>query len=143
MFNKNACNTAWDKRAMLNLLDRVVLMPYSYQSIRSVQVISAEAVSPRHKVNGGLRAKSRGLTANLWVHWVDQTVWGSVRLSDYHMINAALGYRFPGRLNGLEIGVSVFNLTDYEHYEIPPGTAFGLGGEIIKSRVTGTVRYSF
>lgn len=116
---------------------------YSYQSIRSVQVISAEAVSPRHKVNGGLRAKSRGLTANLWVHWVDQTVWGSVRLSDYHMINAALGYRFPGRLNGLEIGVSVFNLTDYEHYEIPPGTAFGLGGEIIKSRVTGTVRYSF
>ncbi len=126
---------------------------YSYQSVR---FDSAGSMSqPKHKVNGGVRYKRGGFSSSLWVSWVDKTFWNAsvqgavpriVKLKDYTLVNAHAGYAFPGRLRGMEIGLSVFNLGDHKHYQILPSQGAaepGRLGEVIRSRVAGTLSYRF
>jgi iron complex outermembrane recepter protein len=130
---------------------------YSYQDLKdsgNEQTISPQ--SPRHKANFGIRAKRKGWTGDLQTHWVDMTRWMSVigqgteadmrPVSAYFLVNASLRYAFSNGLQGLETGVSVFNLLNHAHYEILPATSAsrpGQFGEIIRSRWMGTISYRF
>jgi outer membrane receptor protein involved in Fe transport len=130
---------------------------YSYQYLHddtSLQIVPQE--SPRNKANAGLKAKMAGWTGNLWINWMDKTIWPTilsqpdsddlVAVSSYYLVNAHAGYAFTGRWTGLEIGVTAFNLLNHEHYEILPAQSAALPGqygEIVKSRWTGTVSYKF
>lgn len=129
---------------------------YSYESLTDDGAPSAAASSPRHKIGAGLLAHRGGWSGSFWGQWVDETFWnqnppsvGTVsygRVPDYLILNARAAYAFSGRLRGLEVALSVFNLADREHYEIlPAASPFlpGQNGEIVRSRWMGTVTYHF
>lgn len=112
---------------------------YSYQSL------IGETAFPRHKVNAGLRYAARRWNANVSAHWVDSTTWALMTTPDgprapvdaYWLLNGSVGYEFDGRLDGLGLGLSVFNLLDREHYEILPAASAlepGQSGERVGSR---------
>ncbi|MBI4396015.1 MAG: TonB-dependent receptor [Elusimicrobia bacterium] len=130
---------------------------YSYHSFDDeYESDSAGALSsPKHKVNGGVRLKTGGLTSGLWVHWVDKTFWNAnqtglavqrVKVDDYTLVNAHVGYAFQKRLKGWEAAVDAFNIGNKRHDEVLPAVSIfqpGQNGEIVGSRVTGTVSYKF
>lgn len=134
-----------------------VFANYSYQSLNDeLPDQETSQGSPRHKANAGIRRTARGVSGSLWANWVDKTFWNKsppfspvqfAEVEGYVLLNARLGYRVrQGRLRGLEVGVSAFNLADRKHYEIlPPLSAAepGQGGEIVRSRWVGTVSYPF
>ncbi len=131
---------------------------YSYQYLHQGSVDQSIALaSPRHKANTGLRYKHKGLTGNISVNWVDRTLWPKASTANgtspalapvnaYFLVNAHVGYAFPGRWNGLEMGVTAFNLLNHDHYEILPAQSPALpgqNGEIIRSLWSGSVSYKF
>jgi iron complex outermembrane receptor protein len=98
--------------------------------------------SPRDKINSGLRFSfNNGLSANIMVHYVGKTekneTWAYGKVDPYKLINVRLGYRFPNRTT--EIGLSVFNLFDKQHYEYPGTDNQGnpSGSHKIGRRITG------
>jgi|CXWL01.1.fsa_nt_gi iron complex outermembrane receptor protein len=127
---------------------------YSYQDMQNA-VASRDAGSPKHKANAGVRGKAGSFTGSLWANWVDKTHWANnspgqtpylSATKAYTLLNAHAGYSFSGKLSGLEMAVSAFNLAQHRHYELLPNTGAGTpgqNGEIIGSRWTGTVRYHF
>lgn len=131
---------------------------YSYQNLHDSpgdQTTSLQ--SPRHKANAGFLAKRNRVTGNLWVHWVDSTQWSSTLsggataddlkpVSAYFLLNGNMSYAFSGRYQGLEIGISAFNLLNHGHYETLPAVDAahpGQNGEIIRSRWLATASYKF
>ena len=110
---------------------------------------------PHHKVNGGVRVERGDLAGSLSLHRVGPTFWNENRLPNqdtwakvdgYTLINAYLGYRFSGRLTGLELGLDGFNLLGDAHYQILPlenDLVRGQGGERIGARRTGRLIYRF
>jgi iron complex outermembrane receptor protein len=130
---------------------------YSYQDLKddvpSVQTLARS--SPRHKVNGGVRAKRSGWNGSLWADWVDATYWNAnqpgspivyTKVADYALLNGRVGYAFTGRWSGLELALTAFNMTDRAHYETLPAaspTMPGQYGEIVRSRWMGTAEYRF
>ena len=62
------------------------------------------------------------------------------------MVDFHLGYRFSGRLRGLEFSLDAFNALDHQHLEtLPRGNALASGqaGEIIRARRTLKLAYQF
>lgn len=128
---------------------------YSYQSLRDDDPSTQSApAAPRHKVNAGASVKRGGLTAGLWAHWVDKTLWNRNpiglpisygQVPDYLLLNGRVGYEFSGRWEGWEAGVAAFNLAARRHYEMLPasGTQPGMNAEVVRSRWTGAVSYRF
>ena len=130
---------------------------YAYQHTRGfLEFQVAENGGPKHKVNGGVRIGRDGLTGSLYAHWVDGTGWsdadvlalkaGYTGIDSYLLLNARLGYAFSGDLEGLSVGLEVFNLADRDHFEILPVQGDlrpGLSGEVVRRRATGTVSYRF
>ena len=130
---------------------------YSYQNLSGPMDFEAsQNGGPEHKVNAGFRTGSGGLSAGLWAHWVDETFWNDIdlvtasyqakKVDSYVLINARIGYAFSGRLKGLEIEASAFNLADHEHFQILPWRhdfSPGKNGEIIRRRLTATAAYRF
>ncbi|HAM35386.1 MAG TPA: hypothetical protein DEB40_10245 [Elusimicrobia bacterium] len=129
---------------------------YSYESVKGkLSTLVSRNGGPRHKTNGGIRYKAKGVTASLWADWVDTTYWnvsphgGTTsyeKLPDYTLINAHAGYEFTGKLQGLEIGLGVFNLSGFNHHEIMRRQSAdfpGMSGEVVRARWTGTLAYHF
>lgn len=129
---------------------------YSYLSFKNEDLLAGTRNSPKHKVNTGLRAQKGGFAGNLWFHWIDKTFWyrtaATVVTSDlgkvasYTLLNAHIGYTFSGHWEGLNIGIGVFNLGQKRHFEILPvqsATEVGQNGEIIDSKWTADLSYSF
>lgn len=131
---------------------------YSYQRLKNLPGPDIEAQqSPLNKVNAGLRLKNRGWTGDLQGHWTDitrrtQNAHNPAAPSDlatihsYLLVNAHAGYAFKGRLNGLEAGISVFNLLDHAHYEALPEISpagQGQSAERIRRRWTAELSYEF
>jgi outer membrane receptor for ferrienterochelin and colicin len=110
---------------------------------------------PHHKFNGGVRVERGDLVGSLSLHRVGETFWNENRLprqdswgkvDGYTLINAHLNYRFPGRWNGLNLGLDAFNLLDDNHYQILPrenDLMRGQGGERIGARRTARLTYRF
>ncbi|MBI4423537.1 MAG: TonB-dependent receptor [Elusimicrobia bacterium] len=121
---------------------------YSLQAAEDAEPFQVTArTTPRHKANAGLDWRERRWTASLWGRWVDRTFWPSngappftwEKVPAYVTLNAAVKRRLAGRWEGLELGVSGFNLVD-EHNEI------GLrrqNGEVLRRRVLLTGSYRF
>jgi iron complex outermembrane receptor protein len=134
-----------------------VFANYSYQRLTGeldFQVSSNGG--PKHKLNGGVRIRSGGLTFSLQAHWVGRTFWNNASLSDlvtqnievdsYFLLNPHIGYTFSGSLKGLEVGFDGFNILDRQHFEILPTRAetdLGQSGEIVRRRMTATLSYGF
>ena len=129
---------------------------YAYQRLEGKMDVQVSANGgPRHKLNGGVRVRSGGVTVALQAHWVGETLWNqidmmgqtsTVKVDGYGLLNGRIGYALSGRLKGLDVSLEAFNLTDHRHFEILPDTgegALGQGGEIIRRRVTATVSYAF
>ncbi|MBI4396281.1 MAG: TonB-dependent receptor [Elusimicrobia bacterium] len=130
---------------------------YSYHSLKDEypRFNGGAPSSPKHKANGGVRLKSGGLSSGLWVHWTDKTFWNAsqpgldvvwMKVKDYMLLNAYVGYAFQQRWKGLEAAVSAFDLGNNTHYETLPrqnASQPGLNGEIVRARLTGTVSYRF
>lgn len=128
---------------------------YSYQRLKNLPGPDIE--SPLNKVNAGLRAKSRGWTWDIQGYWTDitrrtQNAHNPAVPSDlatihsYVLVNAHAGYAFKDRLDGLEAGVSVFNLLNHDHYEALPeiaSAAQGQSAEIMRQRCTAELSYRF
>ena len=111
---------------------------------------------PRHKINGGVRIERGSWRTSISLHWVDWTRWSEniqprirtsfEKVDGYTLVNAHLGYRFPGRWRSLELGLDVFNLLNEGHFEIlPPKDPLtpGQGGEFIRRRATMALSYRF
>ncbi|MFA6092775.1 MAG: TonB-dependent receptor [Elusimicrobiota bacterium] len=133
---------------------------YAYQcTTGNIETTVSECAGPMHKVNAGLRGRKSGVSAALWGNWVGATRWESydmdlaaagdarkVRVPDYLLLNAYLGYAFREKLDGLELGLSVFNLANRRHYELLSARTapeYGQYGGLIGSRVVGTLSYRF
>ncbi|OGR44170.1 MAG: hypothetical protein A2X28_01335 [Elusimicrobia bacterium GWA2_56_46] len=111
--------------------------------------------SPKHKANGGIKYADGRLTADFWANWVYKTFWNLnspgaeellKRVGSYAVLNARTGYRFKGKLEGLQAGFSAFNLLNDRHYETLPGESSsqpGQNGEIIGARYAADVSYRF
>ncbi|MCM2266624.1 MAG: TonB-dependent receptor [Elusimicrobiales bacterium] len=98
--------------------------------------------SPRYKSAGGLRYDDGAMAGMLWAYWAGKTWWnsdGGDSVGSYLLLNARAGYKFPGRLEGLEAGLTAFNLLDNRHYEIHPDA----GGEKIGARYGADLTYRF
>ncbi len=70
----------------------------------------------------------------------------SRKLPSYALLNAAVSYAFEHSLQGLQIGVSAFNLTDHRHFEILPsnaGESTGQHGEVIRRRLSVSATYRY
>lgn len=128
---------------------------YSYQSLIDQLPSQTFARSaPRHKVNLGGRYKRAGWIVYLSGDWVDKTYWSDnssptapvfARVAPYFLLDASARYRFSGRWEGLEAGVSGFNIAD-RHYETLPQrgpAAPGQMAEPIAARWSGTLSYRF
>jgi iron complex outermembrane receptor protein len=148
--------TVWGYQAEANVLATSWLSlfaNYTYQMLRQESgADSFPAVNtPRHKANWGARAQRGGFHTQWTVNWVDKTVFGTAAapqpVNAYFLVNAAAGYAFRGRWDGLEVGVSAFNLLNHSHYEfgpiLPNATTTGLESGIVRSRLLGTVSYKF
>jgi iron complex outermembrane receptor protein len=98
--------------------------------------------SPRYKSLGGLRYDDKALAGMLWAYWAGKTYWNSGHadpVGSYFLLNARAGYKLRGRLEGLEAGLTAFNLLDNRHYEIHPKA----GGEKVGARYGLEFTYSF
>ncbi len=98
--------------------------------------------SPRHKTSGGLRCDGGALAGTLWAYWAGRTYWGAGGTDaegSYLLLNARGVYRFAGRLEGLEAGLTAFNFLDDRHYEIHPDS----GGEKIGARYALDLTWRF
>jgi iron complex outermembrane receptor protein len=98
--------------------------------------------SPRYKSAGGLRYDDGALAGMLWAYWAGKTWWnsdGGDSVGSYLLLNARAGYKFTGRLEGLEAGLTAFNLLDNRHYEIHPDA----GGEKLGARYGAEAVYRF
>ena len=111
---------------------------------------------PRHKINGGVRANHVNWDASISLHWVDRTRWNENRVpyiqtsfvdvDSYTLVNAHLGYCFPGGWDHLEFSLDAANLLDEDHFEVPPqenDSIRGQGGERIGARHTARLTYRF
>lgn len=111
---------------------------------------------PAHKINAGVRVRHEGLEVHLTGHYVSETSWIAsppvaetvvyAPLPDYLLVNAGGTFAFSGRWTGLKATVSVSNLTNDEHYEIPGAINAmlpGLGGEKIGARYLARISYGF
>jgi outer membrane receptor for ferrienterochelin and colicin len=126
---------------------------YSLQDLTGDSATSRDLAkqSPRHKSNVGARFKRAGFTSSLTLNWVDKTYWPNYNPANpsvpaYFLLNAHVGYAFKNRLQGLELGVSVYNLANNRHYEVGAptnSTASGQRGELLGNRWTGTLSYRF
>jgi outer membrane receptor for ferrienterochelin and colicin len=112
---------------------------YSYQDIEDASGF------PRHKANCGLRYLRRGFTANLWIHWVDRTLWATrvdagaprAEVPAYFLVNGHVEHELWGPLRDFAIGVSAFNLTNEKQAQIlpaQPGGEPGQNGEPLAAR---------
>ncbi|MDP6780073.1 MAG: hypothetical protein QGI83_25185 [Candidatus Latescibacteria bacterium] len=111
----------------------------SYRRVSGEQDYQAPVKGgPKYKLNGGIwirsgQTSSGQVSASLWAHWVDKTLWHNASLTalttetievdSYALLNARIGFAFSGSLQGLEIGLAAFNLADREHVEILPSRA--------------------
>ena len=83
---------------------------------------------PQQKVNAGARMTfGNGLSASLFLHWVDATerlisdLSGNEYLAgvrSYTTVDGRVGYMFKERA---EASLAVFNVLNDKHYEYPPG----------------------
>jgi outer membrane receptor protein involved in Fe transport len=135
----------------------VLFANYSHQHIRGdFEFQVAENGGPVHKFNGGVRLKHGGLSATLWGHWVGQTAWNDASavnldaqytsIGDYFQLNMGVRYTFSEIMKGLSIGFQAFNMTNHTHFETLPARNKlepGLGGEVMRRRVTGFLAYEF
>ncbi|MBI5742956.1 MAG: TonB-dependent receptor [Elusimicrobia bacterium] len=98
--------------------------------------------SPRYKAHGGLRYDDGALAGMLWAYWAGKTYWDAGEtdgVGSYLLLNARAGYRFTGRLESLEAGLTAFNLLDNRHYEIHPAA----GGEKLGARYGAEMTWRF
>jgi len=94
--------------------------------------VPADRRTSAHKFNAGVQLRTKpGVDAELTFHYVSNQRWVERDLSiaagglvfqqsmvpEYHLLNARLGYRFPG--NKAEIYGTAFNLTNQQHQEHP------------------------
>jgi len=111
--------------------------------------------SPRHKANAGFGLEKGRFSGLLWGYWAGPTWWdanttGAVpdlrKVAGYSLLNGSAGYRFGGRLEGLEARLKAFNFLDKRHYEILPALSAsdpGQYGEKIGARYVLDLNYKF
>ena len=100
--------------------------------------IVADQRTSMHKVNAGVQLRTKpGIDGSVDFHYVAPQVWAEqvtnfvrqqieqqqLRVSDYTLLDARLGYRFLG--NQAEISANAFNLLDIRHREHPFGQLVG------------------
>jgi iron complex outermembrane receptor protein len=148
---------AWGGEFSMDYLITPHLTTFANYAMQDVQGDRPDArnfarQSPRNKVNTGFRFKKSGWTTSFSAHWVDSTYWanysavGGGAVDAYWLCDAHLGYEFKNRLDGLEVGVSAWNVFNNYHYEFSPpanSTPAGERGEQLGNRWTGTIRYRF
>lgn len=130
---------------------------YAYQEFEGEAGALTARHGPRHKINAGGGFTWENLKISLAGHWVDKTLWSwglsvgtaapeAGTVASHLLLNARIGYAFKGALDGLELAVSAFNLTDHEHFQVLPARSSletGQNGEIVRRRLTGTISYRF
>lgn len=135
----------------------VLFANYAYQHIRGTfEFQVAENGGPAHKVNGGMRLRRGGFSTSLWAHGVARTAWSDAsalnlaaqysQIDGYVLLNIGAGYAFSGALEGLSLGLQVFNVTDKIHYQTLPARSDvepGLSGEIMRRRLTAAMSCRF
>ena len=109
------------------------LANYSYQET-DFQDGAYERLSPKHKINVGLKAKpNERFTAAVYCHYVDEARerdMHSGEVDDYTLLNASIGYRLNENVRASLFGS---NLLNDEYQEAPQGEGIGLRiiGEVI------------
>jgi iron complex outermembrane receptor protein len=103
----------------------------------------------QHKVNAGVQLRTKpGIDGSIDFHWVSEQIWAEqvtnlvrqqiererLLLAGYALLNARLGYRFPG--NQADVSVVGFNVLGLEHREHP-------FGQLVNLRVMGLLSYRF
>jgi outer membrane receptor for ferrienterochelin and colicin len=130
---------------------------WSYQSLRADDPASdlSAVEAPRHKVNAGVSGRRGGWSASLWGGWTDararnESAPGAAvslaRVPDELLVHGRLAYAFSGGWDGLELGVSAFDLLDRRAAEAlaPSGASTpGDNAEPLRRRVSATASYRF
>ena len=103
--------------------------------------------TPRNRFNAGLDFNlNHGLSANLFLHYSDETEWpdqwketlgGGGKSDAYTLVNLRLGYIPPVLDDSLEVSVFAFNLFDEKFSQYPIEHA------PLERKVVGTLSYSF
>ncbi len=111
--------------------------------------IVADQRTSMHKVNAGVQLRTKpGIDGSIDFHYVAPQVWAEqvtnfvrqqieqqqLRVSDYTLLDARVGYRFLG--SQAEISANAFNLLDIRHREHP-------FGQLIGRRMMATATYRF
>ena len=111
--------------------------------------IVADQRTSMDKGNGGVQLRTKpGIDGSIDFHYVAPQVWAEqvtnfvrqqieqqqLRVSDYTLLDARVGYRFLGRQ--AEISANAFNLLDIRHREHP-------FGQLIGRRMMATATYRF
>ena len=95
---------------------------YSYQYVTDLKTGKRLEYAPIHKFNPGLSMEFRQkLMISLFANYVDKTVWDSIEIKPYTMLNSVVSYR----TESMEIGISTYNLLNKEHLEHPEGDKIG------------------
>ncbi len=111
--------------------------------------IVADQRTSQHKVNAGVQLRTQiGIDGSVDFHYISEQFWAEqvtnfvqqeieqarLRLSDYTLLNARLGYRFLG--NQAEVSIAGFNLIGLQHRQHP-------FGQLLDRRVMALLTYRF
>lgn len=132
---------------------------YAYQHISgTLDAVMPIEGGPRHKVNIGIETNLNGWLLATWSHWVDETTFYAVNITNiiadpnadvvqipaYWLLNGRISYSISK--TGLSLGLEGFNLLDHQHYQIPGGGGAEIldaNGELLRRRVNATITYRF
>jgi len=97
---------------------------YSYQLVTNSKTKKRIRTAPENKLNAGLTVKPiRGSVTSLFLNYVDDTIWDSIKVGSYTLLNLTSSFRLSN--NKMELGLKLYNLLDSNHKEHPYGIKIG------------------